>query len=440
MSLDTIVDVTITSTTKTPSRVGFGTPMVLAYVPTSIFSERVKAYTDPADMITDGFAATDRAYLAVSKLLGQNPAPSSVLVGREENTDNMDISISPISTNLRPLHAYTVYVAGQAATYTSGATPAVADIVAGLKTAIDALSITGILTTDNTTYLQVQSSGAEYNYAVYADDYTILDIQDDTLDMGITADFAAIRAENDDFYSVHPTLQSKSVITTLAAIVETLKKIMIVDSPDSEIRNSSSTTDVAATLQASAYARTALIHHPKSLAQFPAAAWAGKMLPKDPGSATWKFKTLAGPTYVDLGATPLSNVEAKDCNVYIRVGGINMTQQGVTAAGEFIDITRGIDWIEARMQEYVFWLLANADKVPYTDAGVAQVQAQVQAVLNLAMTRDVLARDPAPTVTVPKVADVSATDKANRLLPDMKFTGTLAGAIHKVVINGTISV
>jgi hypothetical protein len=51
-----------------------------------------------------------------------------------------------------------------------------------------------------------------------------------------------------------------------------------------------------------------------------------------------------------------------------------------------------------------------------------------------------LSSDPAPVVTVPKVADISAGNKTTRTLPDMKFTGTLAGAIHKVIITGVVSV
>ena len=64
----------------------------------------------------------------------------------------------------------------------------------------------------------------------------------------------------------------------------------------------------------------------------------------------------------------------------------------------------------------------------------------MKASLRAAVNQGILAADPAPTVTVPKVADVSAADKTARLLPDMKFTGTLAGAIHKVTITGVVSV
>jgi hypothetical protein len=85
-------------------------------------------------------------------------------------------------------------------------------------------------------------------------------------------------------------------------------------------------------------------------------------------------------------------------------------------------------------------MLAGLDKVPYTDAGVALIQAQVIASLQSAVAKGILTSDPAPVVTVPKVANVSPSDKAARILPDVKFSATLAGAIHKVNITGVVSV
>ena len=80
------------------------------------------------------------------------------------------------------------------------------------------------------------------------------------------------------------------------------------------------------------------------------------------------------------------------------------------------------------------------DKVPFTDPGIAQVEGAVRGVLNQSVGQGILSEDPEFTVTVPKAADVSTVDKSNRLLPDVKFTGTLAGAIHEVDIDGTVSV
>ena len=44
------------------------------------------------------------------------------------------------------------------------------------------------------------------------------------------------------------------------------------------------------------------------------------------------------------------------------------------------------------------------------------------------------------SVEAPRAADVSAANKAARLLPDITFRATYQGAISKVEISGTISV
>ena len=72
-----------------------------------------------------------------------------------------------------------------------------------------------------------------------------------------------------------------------------------------------------------------------------------------------------------------------------------------------------------------FALFTSLIKVPFTDAGIALVETAVRGVLQEGVAVGLLSPDPAPAVTVPKAADVSAEDKAARLLPDVKFTATL---------------
>ena len=439
MSLSAIVDVTISAVTVAPTRVGFGTPMVLAQH--TIFAERAREYADLAAMIADGFAADDPATLAVTALLAQNPAPSTVVVGRAENDDKMKIKLTPLQAI--GLTDYVVYVNGKEAKHTSVGSPTVATIVAGLKVAIDALS-EQVVTTDNTTDLDVEATTIPDAFQLYVADRTLIGQENTTPDAGgssgVADDIAKIQIEHDDWYSIHLCNNSKAVILAAAAYIETVVKLLVVESADDAIYDSGSTTDVAAALQTAGYARTALMYHKKANVQYAGAAWAGKNLPKDPGSVTWKFKTLAGVDYMDFTAIEITNIEAKDCNYYSRVAGVNITQQGKTSAGEFIDITRGTDFMRARLQEFIFAQLAAADKIPYTDRGVAIIEAEVRAVMLLSVGNGILAAVPEPTVTVPLVADVPIATRAARTLPDVKFEGTLAGAIHKVVVTGTVSV
>ena len=440
MSLDDIARVTITAQTATPSRVGFGTPCIPAYFE-GIYAgaELAREYTSVSAMITDGFGANSAAVRGATAAFAQNPKPTKIVVARTESDEKQKLTITPVATNIKNSYEYTVYVNNLEATYTSDATATAAEICAGLKVAIDALA-QSVTVTDNTTSFDIESDTVDDTFSFYVLERQILTQENVTPDGGIVADLTAIRLQNDDWYTVHPTNLGEAVLTALAVHVETLVKGMITSSADDAIYDSGSTTDIAAVLNTAGYARTMLMYHPKALVQYPGIAWAGKCLPKDPGSITWKFKTLAGVDSVVLTTTEEKNIEAKKCNHYQTVSGIAITQQGYSSAGEFFDITRGLDFMRARLQEYIFGSLANADKIPFTDPGVGVVEADVRAVLKLCVGNGILAASPEPTVTVPKVADVSTANKANRLLPDVLFDGTLAGAIHAVEVDGSVTV
>lgn len=438
MALDDIVNVVITTQTVPISRVGFGTPLIMSYH--TNFGTRAKEYsasTALADMVTDGFATTDPAYLAAQAILSQNPRPNKIILGRETGTAKKKLKITP--TTPEASTDYIVYVNGLEAKYTSDATPTAAEITAGLKTAIDALS-QNVTVTDNTTDIDIEANTVADWFTFKIQLRRLLTRNDDTPDGSPTfaTDLAAVINENNDWYSLHPTNHSHAVIAAAAAAIEALKKILVVSSGDDDIPTAA-TDDIASTLATSAYARTALMFHPEPY-KFAGAAWAGKILPKDPGSVTWKFKTLAGiPVYVLSGAEE-GYVRGKYCNYYTAIAGTSITQDGWTSAGEFIDITRGTDWFRARLQERIFGHLAAQDKIPFTDIGVGVIEADVRAQIRQGIANTFLAETPEPSVTVPAVADVSDADKANRYLPDVTFEATLAGAIHSLKIEGVISV
>jgi hypothetical protein len=140
-----------------------------------------------------------------------------------------------------------------------------------------------------------------------------------------------------------------------------------------------------------------------------------------------------------LTTTESLNARNKDANTYEAIAGVNITREGTMASGEFIDVIRGVDWLHARLQERIYSRLVNLDKIPFTDAGIAIIEAEVRAQLQTGIDNGFLTANPAPTVTVPLAADVSANDKASRLLPDIEFTAYLAGAVHKVQIDGVVT-
>lgn len=436
MSLDSIVSVTITTGTAAVSQAGFGVPLIAGYH--NEYADTVREYdgaTGLADLVTDGFSTSCPIYKAAQALLAQTPKVSSFKVGKLSTTGYQIVDITPIAVNS---HAYSITIGSETATYTSDASATVAEICTGLTTAINAL--TGAFTaTDNTTKITVTADATETVF-VYKDyekaNLRLTDVSTAQADMA--ADLAAIAVADNEWYCLLLGSQRESDIAAAAAYIETVKKVFLCNSPDYGII-SNSVTDVASDLQTAAYARTALVYH-ANFGEHAAAAWAGQGLPLDPGSETWKFLQPSGISVNVLTSAQKGFIEAKSANYLIEIAGNNVMIEGWTASGEFIDVTRFIDWLQARIQEEVFGALINNKKIPFTNDGVALIKGKILGVLRQGVRVGGLSDEPAPAVFAPDVADVSSVDKAARNLPDVSFTGTLAGAVHSVTISGTVSV
>jgi len=388
-------------------------------------------------MVTDGFTTSDPEHKAVSAILSQNPKVTKVVVGRLANAmthvETVDFSAFVANTT-----TYSLTIDGSAASFTSDATATAAEISAGMKLAIDALS-KPVTVTDNLAGLLTITATVPGALFTLETDRSLMKRENTTADAGIVADLTAIKNENNDWYTVHLTSQSKNEVVAAAVFVETLIKQMIVSSADDDILDVGVTTDIASVLKAANQARTSTMFHEKPH-QYAGAAWAGKVLPTDPGSATWKFKTLASVTTSVLTDTEKANAATKNANVYVTEGGVSITQEGKASSGEFIDITLFVDWLRSRLEERIFGRLVGLGKIPFDDPGIAIIESEIRAQLDEGIGLGGLAALPDPTVTVPLAADVSAVDKASRTLTGVSFSATLAGAIHKLTINGTVSV
>jgi hypothetical protein len=442
-SIDTIVSVTITKETATVTRVGFGTPAILTYHTT--FPEAARVYSSLDEMVTDGFAATSREYLMAQAIFSQNPRPERIVVGRRSSAPTRTIKLTPKANPLAST-PYDIQINGENYAYTTDADPTVAEITAGMTTAVDG-GTQNVNATDNTTDLDINASdtpgGATPTAAVpftIVFDADLWDFDDATADPGIAADLSAMRLANDDWYGLATDCHGAAEIAALAAAIEAVPKIYAAATQDSDVLGSGS-ADIASTLQASNYDRTFVCYHPEASTEYFGASWLGEELPRDPGSSTWKFKTLAGvPTY-ELTTTEQSNLEGKNGNHYQEVAGVAITSEGKMAGGEWVDVTVFLDWLTARIKEAAFAAFAANPKIPYTDLGIQTLGATTEDVLREGAKRGGIDPDGATpiTVTLPRAADVSAADKSARQLT-YTFACTLAGAVHKATINGRVTI
>ena len=459
MSLDDIVNVQISKETATVSRVGFGTPLILTYHNKT--AARVIEVASAQEMLVANggdFDSTDLAYILANIAFAQDPKPKKALIGRRVAPTIRTVEITPLSGVINgetyPLNLtlYRVTINGEDFDFTTDANATVAEITAGLAALINAGG-QDVLATDNGpgTSLIIEKADAPGGVATagvaftVAQDRALMSIEDTTpvaVAGGLADELAAISSVNDDYYGVCGDWWGADEITAMATAIEALPKLHAAATPDDNTYDQAVTTDIGSVLQGLGFARTFMFHHPTPETGI-ASAMLGKNLPKDPGSITWKFKTLAGIAVVKYDTGEKSALAGKNVERYIRVSGVNITCDGKTSSGEFIDITRFVDWLTARMQENIFFRLANSDKVPFTNPGIGVTENEIRGTLNSGISVGGLAADPPFTVTVPNAIvgtenGVDANDKANRLLTGLEFCAPLAGAIHAVEVNGKV--
>ena len=254
-------------------------------------------------------------------------------------------------------------------------------------------------------------------------------------------DLASIIAagHNDWYFLLSPT-KTVEVIDALATFAAGNEKLYFGSVPYETLTDL--TTDLtSATTQNE---RAVIICHKKADTEYPEAAWVGKCAPYLPGSITWKFKTLSGVSVSGYDSATEGAIKNAHANLVVSQGGILHTTEGTTMTGEYIDVIRSQDFVSTRIAENVFRLLASSPKVPYDDRGIGMVLSEVQAVMQNATGQGIIAVDKDGngmwSVSAPTRSQIPTNDIANRILPDIGFEFTLAGAIHSVRVKGIISI
>jgi hypothetical protein len=254
----------------------------------------------------------------------------------------------------------------------------------------------------------------------------------------------AVEAADPNSWYIH-TIESRATgdITDVAAWTEARNKIFLTQSSNGAILTGGA-GNPALLLQASGYNRTSMFWHLTNsgtdgyLDGAAASSGGGLNLDGPGGVGTWAYRQLEGVTFDTVSSAQASEIYDADANLFGRNKGLNFTSKGTMASGRFIDVTTSLDWIKARLEEEVLAAFVGAPtKIPYTNAGIAIVAAAVQTVFDKGLSFGHFSPDEPPTMTIPRVTEVSAADKAAR---ELTITGnaTLSGAIHKSIINITV--
>jgi hypothetical protein len=444
MSLQDLVNVQISAATVTPSRPGFGTPLIAAYH--TKYTDRVRFYSSLAGVGGD-FAATDWAYVAASVAFAQNPAPAKVAIGRRALAMTQTVNLTLGSTS--NLDTYTLTLVGSDGVLHKmdfASTGVTATDAASLRTAINALANVGTATITGSTVTVTQAAGklTDYqNWNPLGSTTPLIVLADVTADPGLATDLNAIKAAAlpGTWYDLALDSNSLAEINAAATWTESAGSFIFGYNNSDTLCITTSAADVFSVQKNVAHARAYGLYANSQMLCYSGLAWAAKTLPQNPGSLTFMYKTLASVPADNLSATAQTNLDGKNANYYMPIAGINTTINGWAGAGEYIDITWGVDALTAQIQIDVFALLASSPKVPYTDLGVDLIKSVVLADLNLFASPQYsfIAPVPAPTVSAPVVATIASSTRATRVFPGVTFQGQLAGAIHKLTIRGVLT-
>lgn len=445
MSLDSIVKVNITRDTKVSTQAGFGVPAILSTEANLLLTNLVTEYSSDTvleSLIADGFTTASQTYLAASAMVSQSPKIEKLKVIKQSasvaQADTLNID------TVENAATYAVTFNGILVEFVSDADATDAEIQAGLIALLAGIpSVNAGFVANGTDKIDVTATNAGEGYSLSVD--AKMSITAVTASNGPVEDLVKASDEDDDWYFLTDTTHTALQVKLISAYIETVIKLYAYQTSDANSKDevaTSGTPGIMGDMKAQNYDRTFGIWVPADeLVDYKMAAWVGLMAPKDPGSATWKFKEGNAISANKFTSAEKKNIQDKNGNIYITVAGFNIFEEGVVSSGEYIDIMRGTDWIQARIQEQVFGLLVSSDKVPYTDGGIESIGLQVEEVLDRAVDRLILVGgEDGPIVTVPKRSETTKADRAARFLRDVTFTGNYAGAIHKVQIDGTLSV
>jgi hypothetical protein len=450
------VNVSVESAPLTPA--SFGRAAIFGLNQT-IAPDDYRLYTSLQGMTDDGFLTTDAEYLAAQALLAQ-----SAISGRQVEDFIVARRLTPVA-QVETL-SVTAYDAASTYNVTIGG-PGFADVTVNVPANTDAdTTEADIATAINGSaagpFVTADASGADLTLtsARAGVPFTVsvsvtggagtISSTNTTPNVGLPEDLARVVAAGAEFYCCLTTDRDAGDIEALSAAIEshTPNKIFIAQSSDTAIDDAaynpaSIHTDIASELKGNLRNRTALIYH-EAGTEYADAAWAGRMLPFNPGTATWALKQLSGVTatsmtdseYAIVTGTRTAPTSGKNANVYVPHGSqVSVTQRGMMASGRFIDVQIVADYLQNQVLTSVGNLLLSQPKIPYDSSGIIRVENAVRAPLQAAKESGILASDREINVSVPESANVPSADRTNRVLNNVNASVYYSGAIHHVRID-----
>jgi len=261
----------------------------------------------------------------------------------------------------------------------------------------------------------------------------------------VDANLSTIRAADADWYHLASAYNSKAITKEMADWAETQRILFFCNTSDSIALDSGNLTDIQSQLDALSYERSTCIFDKTGTDGFAGVAAAAERAPFDPGAppdagGDFNAKTLTGVRANGLTPNEKSVLRAKGYTVIETTAGRHHTLGGDAAGGKPLDQTRFEDWFAVRLQEDIATAVLNSGRIPMSKEGIATYESLIRARIKAGITAggilQVDSEGREPVISVPTLAQISANERAARLLggPGILVEFTYSGAIREARI------
>lgn len=445
MSLDDFLSATISASSVSIGRAGFGSGNVISYNAAWVTPELTRRYGNDTAVAVDFPNPLCYERRVSARYFAQRPKPTALYISKAVLKPTKVIAVTALNATGNVSYPYKIWVGGEdfeetLVTFTSDGTPTDAEFASAAVSALNAVVGKNYTASGATSPVLLTGTTGKWFYA-RTEDRSKLQIVETTANPGTATDIAAIAAANSQWYAILSGFNSSAYSAPLSAFAEVNEKLYLPDSSDTRCATAAfdDTPDPADdpmnVAAAQAYRCTAWSFHPNASAMY-AAGLAGRCLIFIPGEETWALKSVQGAAGFDLTDTEYQNILAKNGNTLRLVDqGVYVNMEGRTASGEFIDVVRVAHWQLDDVKKGVVGLLISLPKVPITDPGLQLIGNEVRGSLDRGVSNGAYS---SYELVIPLRSELSDADVANRVAAGFEAQAILAGAVHFPVLRITL--
>lgn len=429
-----VIQSTVTRSAVTSTKADYSIICILTSdTPVSGFStNKTKLYTNKEDVAKD-FGSSSTTYKKVNAIFSQQPAPKKVRIAVRSAAQAIIRTIT-LDAVLETGDKVEGIVNGVALTPTTYATShsatltAIAGKIALISGIASAVASGNVITVTGTAEYPVDLDSWSVTEGATRPNIAIATTQ---AGRNLSDDLADAMKEVNDFYGVAITSNDNGSLMTLAKTTESLKKLAVGLSSDSSILTEGGTSDIGYQLKIRKFTRIGLFYH-QTPSECLETAIHGRQLSLPAGSSMYATKDVVGPAVSSLTPSQIAALVSKNTNGYLEDVGI---WEGVTPSGISLEMIYDADYTEATLKTNLFLLIKKNEKIEYTLDGVNLVVSDMEKTFDLLLKNRVIQNY---TITPPNLALVSEEDKANHILPDVKWTAEIIRGMKKIIIIGNL--